>query len=427
MEARVRGPQAVRGEARVPGDKSISHRALILGALAHGETEIRGLSPAGDVRSTAGCLRALGVEIQSEGEAVRVMGRGPEGLTPPAAPLHCGNSGTTMRLLCGVLAGRPFGAVLVGDGSLSRRPMRRVAEPLRLMGAAIHARDGEYPPLRVRGGRLRGIRYRPPVASAQVKSAVLLAGLQAEGETTVEEPALSRDHTERMLVYLGAKLERDGLRVRLVPTELEARDITVPGDFSSAAFLMAAAAARPGAEVLIRGVGVNPTRTGFLDALRGMGADVALLNRREANGEPVADILVRGRELQGIKLSGDIIPRMIDELPLVFVLATQAVGTTVVRDAGELRVKESDRIAAMGENLRRMGAAVEEYPDGMCIRGPQRLRGARISGFRDHRVVMACAVAGLYAEGETLIGDAEWADISFPGFFGILEGLAHDR
>lgn len=427
MEARVRGPQAVRGEARVPGDKSISHRALILGALAHGETKIRGLSPAGDVRSTAGCLRALGVEIQSEGEAVRVMGRGPEGLIPPAAPLHCGNSGTTMRLLCGVLAGRPFGAVLVGDGSLSRRPMRRVAEPLRLMGAAIHARDGEYPPLRVRGGRLRGIRYRPPVASAQVKSAVLLAGLQAEGETTVEEPAPSRDHTERMLVYLGAKLERDGLRVQLVPTELEARDITVPGDFSSAAFLMAAAAARPGAEVLIRGVGVNPTRTGFLDALRGMGADVALLNRREANGEPVADILVRGRELQGIELSGDIIPRMIDELPLVFVLATQAVGTTVVRDAGELRVKESDRIAAMGENLRRMGAAVEEYPDGMCIRGPQRLRGARISGFRDHRVVMACAVAGLYAEGETLIGDAEWADISFPGFFGILEGLAHDR
>ncbi len=427
MEMRVRGPKAIRGEARVPGDKSISHRALILGALAHGETEIRGLSPARDVRSTEGCLRALGVEIRKEGGVVHVIGRGPEGLAPPKVLLDCGNSGTTMRLLCGILAGRPFESVLVGDESLSRRPMRRVAEPLRLMGARIQAREGEHPPLRVRGGRLRGIRYRLPVASAQVKSAVLLAGLQAEGETVVEEPAPSRDHTERMLAYLGAKLERDGLRVRLVPTELGARDITVPGDLSSAAFLMAAAAARPGAEVLIRGVGVNPTRTGFLEALREMGADVTLLNGHEVNGEPVADILVRGRELRGIELSGDIIPRMIDELPLVFVLATQAIGTTVVRGAEELRVKESDRIAAMGENLRRMGASVEEHPDGMSIRGPQRLRAVRLSGFRDHRVVMACAVAGLYAEGETVIGDAEWADVSFPGFFDLLEGLAHDR
>lgn len=427
MEARIRGPALIRGEARVPGDKSISHRALILGAMAKGEMEIRGLSPARDVRSTAECLRALGVELSLEEEKALVHGRGPESFSPPLKPLDCGNSGTTMRLLAGVLAGRPFESVLVGDESLSRRPMRRVVEPLSLMGAEIHAREGNLPPLRVRGGRLRGIHYRLPVASAQVKSAIMLAGLQAEGETVVEEPLPSRDHTERMLLFFGAQLEKDGTRIRLVPGELRARPVAVAGDFSSAAFLLAAAAPRPGAEVLVHSVGVNPTRTGFLEVLREMGADVAVLGRDEIAGEPVADIRVRGRELRGIELGGEIVPRMIDEIPLVFVLATQAAGTTVVRGARELRVKESDRISAMAENLRRLGAEVRELPDGMEIRGPRRLRAARLLGFMDHRVVMACAVAALFAEGESVIEGAEWAEVSFPGFFSVLEGIVHDR
>ncbi|MGY4706921.1 3-phosphoshikimate 1-carboxyvinyltransferase [Candidatus Bipolaricaulota sp. J31] len=426
MEVRVRGAEALGGEVRVPGDKSISHRALILGALARGETEIRGLSPAADVESTARCLRALGVVIRREGERVTVAGKGPEGLSPPREPLHCGNSGTTMRLLAGVLAGRPFTSVLVGDDSLSRRPMRRIIEPLSRMGAEIAGREGEYPPLRIRGGRLRGISYELPVASAQVKSAILLAGLQADGETEVVEPAPSRDHTERMLSYLGTELEREGLRVRIVPGELRARPITVPGDFSSAAFLIAACAARPGCSLRIRDVGVNPTRIGFLEVLREMGADVELLGAAEVNGEPVADILVRGRELRAVEVRGELIPRLIDELPVLFVLATQAEGTTVIRDARELRVKESDRIAAMAENLRRLGAEVEEYPDGMEIRGPCRLRGTRLLGFHDHRVVMACAVAALYAEGESVIEGAEWAAISFPGFFRTLEVIRRD-
>lgn len=427
MEVRIRGPRAIGGEARVPGDKSISHRALILGALARGETEVRGLSPAADVESTSRCLRALGVGIVREGGTARIAGRGPEGLSPPRGPLDCGNSATTMRLLSGVLAGRPFEAVLLGDESLSRRPMGRIIEPLSRMGADISGRDGDFPPLRVRGGKLRGISYRLPVPSAQVKSAVLLAGLQAAGETEVVEPAPSRDHTERMLAYLGAPIEVEGRRIRVRAGPLRARPIAVPGDPSCAAFLVAAAAARPGAELLIRGVGVNPTRTGFLEVLRGMGAEVVLRGEREVNGEPVADVLVRGRELRAVEVGGALIPRLIDELPVLFVLATQAEGTTVVRDAGELRVKESDRIAAMAENLRRLGAEVEELPDGMEIRGPCRLRGAVLSGFRDHRVVMACAVAALYAHGESAIGGAEWAAISFPGFFRVMEELADDR
>ena len=426
MEARVRGATAIGGEARVPGDKSISHRALILGALAHGEMEIRGLSPAADVESTARCLRALGVEISPVGDRTVIAGAGPKGLSPPRTPLDCGNSGTTMRLLAGVLAGRPFAAVLMGDESLSRRPMRRIIEPLSRMGADIVGRDGEFPPLRVRGGGLRGISYALPVASAQVKSAVLLAGLQAAGETEVVEPGPSRDHTERMLAYLGAPIEVEGRRIRVRAGELQARPIAVPGDFSSAAFLIAACAARPGCTLLVRDVGVNPTRTGLLDVLREMGADVSVLDQREMGGEPVADLLVRGRELRAVEVGGALVPRLIDELPVLAVLATQAEGITVIRDARELRVKESDRIAAMVGNLRRLGAEVRELPDGMEIRGPCRLRGARLPGFRDHRVVMACAVAGLYAAGETAIEGAEWAAISFPGFFRVLEGIRRD-
>ena len=420
MDQLVRGAKTIAGHIRVPGDKSISHRALILGALAHGETEIRGLSPGADVRSTRGCLAALGVSLTEEGGAVVIQGTGPEGLGKPAGPLDCGNSGTTMRLLAGVLAGRPFRSVLRGDESLSRRPMGRIIRPLRLMGARITARQDDLAPLTIEGGGLRGIHYEMEVKSAQVKSCILLAGLQAHGETVVVEPSPSRDHTERMLHYLGAPIAASGKAIGIRRGELQARPITVPGDFSSAAFFLAAAAALPGSEVVIENVGVNPTRTGLLTVLREMGAEISLSAERMANGEPVADITVRGGELRAVEVGGEIVPRLIDELPVLFAIATQAEGETVIRDAGELRVKESDRIAAMAENLRRLGAKVRELPDGMVIEGPLRLKGAELAGFSDHRVVMASSVAALYARGETIIHGAEWAEISFPGFFELL-------
>ena len=420
MDQVVREAKTIAGRIRVPGDKSISHRALILGALAHGEIEITDLSPGADVHSTRRCLEALGANLTKEGGAVVIQGMGPEGLGEPTRPLDCGNSGTTMRLLAGVLAGRPFRSTLIGDASLSRRPMQRIIRPLRLMGARISAREDDFAPLTIEGGGLRGIHYEMEVKSAQVKSCILLAGLQAHGETVVVEPSPSRDHTERMLVDLGAPIAVEGRAIRIERGELQARPITVPGDFSSAAFFIAAAAALPGAEVVIENVGVNPTRTGLLEVLREMGADISLSNERAWGGEPVADITVWGKELTAVEVGGEIIPRLIDELPVLFAIATQAEGETVIRDAAELRVKESDRIAAMAENLRRLGAKVKELPDGMVIEGPMRLKGAELEGFSDHRVVMACAVAALYAQGETIIHGAEWAEISFPDFFELL-------
>lgn len=341
MDRVVRGAKALAGRIRVPGDKSISHRALFLGALAHGETEIRGLSPGADVRSTRECLAALGVGFTEEDGAVVIQGTGPEGLREPARALDCGNSGTTMRLLAGVLAGRPFRTTLTGDDSLSRRPMARIIRPLRLMGARINARHDDFAPLTIEGGGLQGIRYQMQVKSAQVKSCLLLAVLQAQGETVVVEPSPSRDHTERMLRYLGAPITVEGKAVGIRRGDLRARPITVPGDFSSAAFFLAAAAALPGAEVLIEDVGVNPTRTGLIAVLRRMGADIRLSGERVVGEEPVADIAVRGRRLAGVEVGGEIIPRLIDALPVLFAIATQAEGETVIRDAGELRVKES--------------------------------------------------------------------------------------
>jgi len=420
MDQAVREVKRISGRIQVPGDKSISHRALILGALAHGDTEITGLSPGADVCSTRRCLAALGVGLTEEDGAVVVHGTGPEGLKEPQGPLDCGNSGTTMRLLAGVLAGRPFSSTLIGDDSLSRRPMGRIIRPLRLMGARISAREDDFAPFTIQGGGLRGIHYELEVKSAQVKSCLLLAGLQAHGETMVVEPSPSRDHTERMLSYLGAPIAVEGKAVRIRCGELQARPITVPGDFSSAAFFLAAAAALPGAELLIENVGVNPTRTGLLAVLREMGADISLSSERVVGGEPVADITVRGRGLAAVEVGGEIIPRLIDELPVLFAIATQAEGETVIRDAAELRVKESDRIAAMAENLRRLGAKVKELPDGMAIEGPTKLKGAELVGFSDHRVVMASSVAAFYAQGETVIHGAEWAEISFPGFFSLL-------
>ncbi len=439
MEAVVRPAKRLKGTLTVPGDKSISHRALMLGALAQGTSVVRGLAPGRDVRSTARCLRALGVPValandNSDHDVAVVEGRGLYGLRAPQGPLDAGNSGTTLRLLAGILAGQPFASVLTGDASLRRRPMARIAEPLRRMGALIDYLEGEgRAPLRVRGpseGRLRAIEHEPPVPSAQVKSCVLLAGLYAEGVTVVRESSPTRDHTERLLARLGAPLELDGLgleygrgvRLRGPVERLEPFELRVPGDPSSAAFFVAAAALLPGSELLLRHVGVNPTRTGFLDALRRMGAPIELLDEREVGGEPVADVLVRGAPaLRGLELDGAEVPRLIDELPLLAVVATRAEGVTVIRGAKELRVKETDRIRAVALNLRRLGARVEERPDGFVIEGPQALRGGRVEGFGDHRVVMAFAVAGLVARGETTIEGAEWADVSYPQFFEALE------
>ena len=432
MEVHIRQARRITGEVRVTGDKSLSHRARMLGALAHGESFLQDLSPGADVQSTARCLRALGVSIDfhsegngSEGPTARVRGVGLSGLSPPESPLDAGNSGTTMRLLAGVLAGQPFESVLTGDASLRRRPMGRIVEPLSRMGASIESERGRAP-LRIRGGRLKGIRYELPVPSAQVKSCVLLAGLFADGETTVVEPVPTRDHTERLLRQQGATIERSGRTIALRPgAALRPLALRVPGDPSSAAFWVAAATLLPGSRLLIRGVDLNPTRTGFLAALQRMGACVSRQNVREEAGEPVGDLVVRGAEsLQAIEVGGEELPALIDEVPLLAVVATQAEGTTVIRDAGELRVKETDRLRAVARNLGRMGAEVEELPDGLLIPGPQPLRGARLPSYGDHRIAMAFAIAGLCASGETVIEGAEWADISYPGFFEVLDRLS---
>ncbi len=429
MEWQIRPARKVIGEIRVPGDKSISHRALMLGALARGESSIRNMSPGADVRSTARCLRALGAEIKwKTGSPVVVRGAGLRGLHPPKAHLDAGNSGTTMRLLAGILAGQPFESVLTGDDSLQKRPMGRIIQPLTRMGARIASSEGRAP-LCIRGGDLRGIRYELPVPSAQVKSCVFLAGLYAEGATTVIEPVPTRDHTERLLARMGAEVDREDHSITVEGgSELAPFEMSVPGDPSSSAFFIAAATLVSQGELLIRDVGINPTRTGFLDALQQMGAQIERLDARDEGGEPVADLLMRGAPgLRAIEIHSEMIPRLIDEVPLLAVIATQAEGTTVIRDAEELRVKETDRLRAVAQNLRRMGAWVEELPDGLVIPGPQKLRGAWVESYSDHRVAMAFSIAGLIAESPTIIEGAEWADISFPGFFQVLERISVRR
>lgn len=428
MERIIRPARRVQGEITVPPDKSLSHRALMLGAIARGRSLIKSLSPGGDVQSTLKCLSALGVklEISRTGgkESVAIYGRGLYGLKPPKSTLDAGNSGTTMRLLAGILAGQPFPSTLSGDESLKRRPMGRIIEPLERMGARIESHKGRAP-LTIRGGRLKGICYELPVASAQVKSCLLLAGLYAQGETIVVEPIPTRDHTERLLERLGADLRREGNELTVIGgRELEGFEMEVPGDLSSAAFLIAAATLVPKSELVIHDVGVNPTRTGFLECLRAMGEEVEVLREWEQGGEPVADLVARAAsKLRAVEVGGALIPRLIDEIPLLAVLATQAEGTTVIRDARELRFKETDRLRAAALNLQRMGAQVEERPDGLVIPGPQRLKGARIESHGDHRIAMAFAIAALIAEGPTTIEGAEWADISFPGFFELLDTL----
>ncbi len=417
MIATVRPARKLEGEITLPGDKSISHRALILGAIASGPSQVRGLSTGADVKSTAACLRALGVEVGDSD----IAGRGMRGLRAAAAPLDCGNSGTTMRLLAGLLAAQDFASELGGDESLSRRPMDRIVGPLREMGAAAG-----WPPLRV-GGKtpLRGIEYRAPVPSAQVKSAILIAGLYAEGRTAVIETIKTRDHTEVMLGAMGATVNVDGTRVEVGPTDsLEPLDLHVPGDFSSAAFWLVAGGLVRRSRVRLQGVGVNPTRTALADTLTSIGFQIGRSNERFEAGEPVADLdVVPARDLRPLRVNGGLSARMIDELPVLAVAATQLPGTSVITGAAELRVKESDRLAAMAQGLIAMGADVVAQEDGWVIHGPRFLEAARVDSAGDHRVAMALAVAGLIADGTTEIEGAECVDISYPRFFDHLEYL----
>ena len=418
MIATVRGRRSLEGSIRVPGDKSISHRALIFGSIADGDSTVRGLSTGADVRSTASVLRALGVEIDD----ATVHGRGMRGLHPPAGPLDCGNSGTTMRLLAGVLATQAFESELTGDESLSRRPMARVVDPLREMGARA-----AWPPLRVGGETgLHGIEYFSPVPSAQVKSAILLAGLYADGETAVVEAVRTRDHTELMLGAMGAKVTIDGLRVAVECTErLEPLHVRIPGDFSSAAFWVVAGGLLRGSDVRLLGVGVNPTRTAFADLLVSAGFRMERANARFEGGEPVADLrILPAADPRAVQVDGEMAARMIDELPVLAVAATQLEGTSVIAGAAELRVKESDRLYAMEEGLRAMGADITASEDGWVINGPRFLEGAKVDSAGDHRVAMALAIAGLLADGKTEIEGAECVDISYPDFFDHLDHLS---
>jgi 3-phosphoshikimate 1-carboxyvinyltransferase len=428
VKLNISNPGQLKGTVRVPGDKSISHRACLLGALSTGRTEVRGFLPATDCLSTVACLRALGVQIDVLSDTHLVVhGQGLNGLSEPADVLNCGGSGTTIRLLSGILAGQPFCSVLTGNDQLRRRPMARVVAPLRMMGANIWGRDsGRLPPLCIQGGPLEGMDYSMPVASAQVKSAVLLAALRASGPTTIRESGPARDHTERMLKARGADLRstRVGI-VTLVPDrELTAVDSLVPGDMSSAAFLIAAACLVPGSELVIQEVGVNPTRTGLVETLRLMGANVRLQNEREIGGEPLADIVVRASQLKAIEVGGLMIPKLIDELPILALAATQAHGVTVIRDADELRVKETDRIATTSEELRKLGAHVEPQADGFVIEGPTPLVGTDTDSHGDHRLAMTLAVAGLIAQGETRVHGTECIGDSFPGFEALLAEVA---
>lgn len=416
-------PERLNGELIVPGDKSITHRAAMLGAIAQGVTEIKGFLDAEDCHSTFNCLQKLGVNISFRGERLLIEGKNMR-LKQPDRILNAGNSGTTARLLLGLLAGQPFETSITGDSSLRRRPMRRIVEPLRQMGALIDG-DGENLPLTIEGGPLKAIDYQSPRASAQVKSAVLLAGLFADGMTIVEEPNRSRDHTELMLPQFGAHLQRESCRVSLQGQPvLRGCQVKVPGDLSTAAFFIVAAVIVPDSEVFLRNVGVNPTRTGIIDVLIKMGAHIEVQRKRLWGKEPVADLLIRGgKKLKGSVIEGDIIPRLIDEIPVLAVAAALAEGQTVIRDAGELRIKESDRITALVDQLRRLGAGITETDDGMIIDGGAGLKGTGVDSCGDHRIAMALAVAGLVAQGDTAVHNTGVIKISYPSFIHQLRSL----
>ncbi|MBI2487749.1 MAG: 3-phosphoshikimate 1-carboxyvinyltransferase [Deltaproteobacteria bacterium] len=415
----------LRGEFTPPGDKSISHRAVILGSLIEGVTTVRGFLSCDDTLSSAKAMMMLGVPIEIEGDRVRIKGKGLFGLSEPEDTIDAGNSGTTARLVSGLLSAQNFFSSITGDKYLRARPMERIVKPLTLMGARIWGRDGgKRLPLAIQGNKLSAIQYRLPVASAQVKSALLLAGLYADGETEIIEPTPTRDHTERMLSYFGADFEKNGTSVKIKSQKLfKGGEIQVPADISSAAFFIVAALINPNSEVLIKNVGLNPHRTGILEILKQMGGNIEILNERELNGEPVGDILARSSTLNSAEIKGDIIPRAIDELPVIAAAGCFAEGETVIKDAKELRVKETDRIKAMTTELRKLGAEIEELDDGMIIKGKEVLKGAKCSSWGDHRIAMALAVAGTRAQGITEIEDAECVSVSFPGFFDVMKRL----
>ena len=425
----ISASKPLRGTLTVSGDKSISHRAVMFGSLATGTTEIEGFLPGEDCLSTIRCFRSMGVQIEQNGSSVKVFGRGLRELTAPAGILDCGNSGTTTRLLSGVLAAQHFNSVLSGDASIQRRPMKRIMIPLRAMGADITSISGnDCAPLSVHGKQLYGIHFNSPIASAQVKSAVLLAGLYASGQTTVTEPALSRDHTERMLRSFGAKVLtcnfEDRPSVTVTETQnLYGTEISVPGDISSAAFFLVGASIVPGSEVVLRNVGINPTRDGVISALRAMGAKIEVLEVRNEDSEPAADLLVRYAPLHGTEIGGALIPRLIDELPVLAAAAAVAEGRTVIRDAAELKVKESNRIRTMAEGLSRLGAKVEETEDGLIIDGGAALHGGAVESYSDHRIAMSFAILSLVTDGEVRISDPDCVNISAPTFYEDLKSL----
>lgn len=414
----------LHGKLTIPGDKSISHRAVMFGALAQGTTRITHFLEGADCLSTISCFQAMGIHIQKNKDKVLVEGKGLHGLQAPLDILDVGNSGTTTRLISGILAGQDFTSRLTGDASICQRPMGRIITPLSMMGAQITSQNQNgCAPLTIQGGHLHGIHYQSPVASAQVKSCVLLAGMYADAPTSVTEPVLSRNHTELMLNYFGAQVTSKGTTASILPQpDLKARDITVPGDISSAAYFIAAGLLVPGSEILLCNVGINPTRDGLLRVCQAMGGDITLLNVRN-DGEPTADLLIRSSSLHGTEIKGEIIPTLIDEIPMIAVMAAFAEGTTVIRDAAELKVKESDRIQVMTDNLTRMGADVEALPDGMIIHGGKPLHGATIDSHKDHRIAMSFAVAGGICEGSLTITDGECVNISYPEFYTDLYSL----
>ncbi|MEW5744537.1 MAG: 3-phosphoshikimate 1-carboxyvinyltransferase [Nitrospirota bacterium] len=417
----------LKGEIVPPPDKSISHRAVMFASLAEGTSVVRNFLRAEDPLSTMRAFTMLGVDIREKGGSeVVITGRGTRGLKEPFDVINCGNSGTTVRLLSGILAGNPFFSALTGDDSLKQRPMARVITPLKEMGARISGRaESRYLPFAIQGGGLKAITYAMPMSSAQVKSCLLLAGLYAEGETAVTEPYRSRDHTERMLAAMGASITVDRLTIRITGgSSLGAVEVTIPADFSSAAFFIAAALLVPGSEVVVKNVGMNPTRSGLLDIIKKMGASVEVFNSREVSGEPVADLAcTTARSLKAVSIGKEAIPSLIDEFPILCVLATRAEGVTEIRGAEELRVKESDRIKAMATELKKLGVELEEYPDGIAIQGKTALKGTTVESYGDHRIAMSMAVAALIADGTMTINDASCVDISFPGFFEQLKTL----
>ncbi len=430
MKLKIEPARNIQGTINIPGDKSITHRSVILSSIAEGKSIIKGFLKSEDCLKTLNAFNLMGVDINKIGSGNFVInGVGLYGLEKPVKAIDCGNSGTCMRLLTGLLSAQNFYSVLTGDNSLTNRPMDRIITPLTKMGAKIWAENNRYAPLGIRGQALHGIYYDSPIASAQVKSSLLLAGLYAEGEMVINEPLLSRDHSERMLEYFGIKLERNNNQVRLPDDRIKklmAREIEIPGDISSAAFFITAALIVPGSEVLIKNVGINPTRSGIIDVLEKMEADIEILNKRTVNCEPVADLKVKSSRLRGILISGEIIPRLIDEIPIIAVLASQAEGETVIRDAGELRVKETDRIKTVVEGLKKLNVKIEELEDGMIINGPTKIKGnVKIESYWDHRVAMSMAIAGLLADNNIVIDDSECINTSFPEFMDILQEIYH--